>query len=66
MATPVELPFHTDVTRHLSSEQVHIIQNNILCVPNDDSELIGGGVLERFQPLAKGPDGASGSTQDLG
>ena len=37
------LPFYIDVTRHLSSERVHIVQNHILCVPDDDSELITGG-----------------------
>ena len=44
-AWSVGLPFHIDVTRHLSSEWVCIIQNYILRVPDDDSELIAEGCI---------------------
>lgn len=51
-AQPAGLPFHIDITRHLSSEWVHIIQNHILRVPDDDSELIARGCIrEGFQTL---------------
>ena len=45
---PAGLPFLTDVTQHLSSEPVHIIQNYILRVPDNDSELTAEGCIGGF------------------
>lgn len=44
-ARSADLPLHIDVTRHLSCEWVHISQNHILRVPDDDSEFIAEGYI---------------------
>lgn len=63
-AWPARLPFHIDVTRHVSSERVHVIQNYILRVPDDDSELIAEGCIGgRVFRLSRGVlGGAAGRT----
>lgn len=59
-ARPARLPFHIDVTRHLSSERGHVIQNYILRVPDDDSELIAEGCIGgRVFRLLRGVLGAA-------
>lgn len=34
------LPFDVDVTGLLSSQEVGVLQNHILCVPDDDTQLV--------------------------
>lgn len=51
------LPLHIDVTRHLSGEWIHVIQNHIFRVPDDNSELIAVGHIRGWlQTLERGPE----------